>query len=84
VSPPKTGSTPTLTGESPIITAPEAGAIEPSSTSGGKSRIPASPDGARGSDGRRPDVIGRGEPQVARGVPQPKWTHSSDHGRASS
>jgi hypothetical protein len=76
-SPQKTGSTPTVTGEPPIITAPDGGAIEPSNTSGGGSRISASPDGARGRPGRRPDVIGRGEPQVARGVPQPNSTPAS-------
>ncbi len=77
VSPPKTGSTPTLTEEPPVTTAPQAGAIEPSNTSGRQSRISASPDGARGRDGRRPDVIGRGEPQVALGVPQPNSTPAS-------
>ncbi len=77
VSSPKTGSTPTLTGEPPVTTAPQAGAIEPSNTSGRQSRISASPDGARGRDGRRPDVIGRGEPQVALGVPQPNSTPAS-------
>jgi len=77
VSPQKTGPTPTVTGEPPIITAPDGGAIEPSNTSGGGSRISASPDVARGRDGRRPDVIGHGEPQVARGVPQPSSTPAS-------
>ena len=76
-SPQRPGSTPTLTGEPPVTTAPEGGPIEPSNTSGGQSRLSASPDGARGRDGRRPDVIGRGEPQVALGVPQPNSTPAS-------
>jgi len=76
VSPPKTGSTPTLTGELPITTAPEGGAVEPSNTSGGESRISASPDGARGRDGRRHDVRG-GEPQMALGDPRANSTSAS-------
>jgi len=77
VSPPKTGSTPTLTEEPPVTTAPQAGAIEPSNTTGGESRIAASPDGARGRDGRRPDVIRGGESQIVRGGPQANSTPAS-------
>jgi hypothetical protein len=62
VSPPKPGSIPTLTGEPPVISAPDGGAIEPGNKSGGELRPSASP-GLRARDGRRPDL--RGEPKVA-------------------
>ena len=77
VSPSKTGSTPTLTGEPPITTAPEGGAIEPSNTSGGESRISASPDGARGRDGQRPEVTRGRETQVAIQPPPANSTPAS-------
>jgi hypothetical protein len=77
VSPPKTGSTPSLSGEPPIITAPRGGAIEPSNTSGGGSRISAVPNGARGRDGRRPDVIRSGESEIAVDRPAPNSTPAS-------
>jgi hypothetical protein len=68
VSPPKPGSTPTLTGEPLITTAPDGGAVEPSKTSGGESKASTSLGVARAGDGKRPDLI-RGNETPANSTP---------------
>jgi len=77
VSPPKTGSTPTLTGELPITTAPDGGAVEPSQADGGESSKSASLGVPRGGNGKRPDGIGGNEAQVARDKPPANSTPAS-------
>ena len=72
----KAGSTPALPGE-PSTTAPAAGAVAPSETSGRESRMLASRGVVRGPDGRRPEVIRGGEEQVARDGSQANSTPAS-------